>query len=99
MQEMMPLNTVLDNSMLLMLSLVPLVLTVSCGGESKDRLSEQIITMERAALDRWGNGDPQGYLELYAPEATYFDPTQERRVDGLAAMTAYLTPITGQIQD
>ena len=57
-----------------------------------------IIAMERAALDRWGRGDPQGYLEIMAPEVTYFDPVQERRVDGLRALTTMLESWTGKIQ-
>jgi uncharacterized protein (TIGR02246 family) len=56
-----------------------------------------IIAMERAALDRWGAGDPRGYLEMMAPDVTYFDPFQERRVDGLSAITALLEPLTGKI--
>ena len=57
-----------------------------------------IIAMERAALDRWGAGDPQGYLEIMAPEVTYFDPVQERRIDGLPAITAMLQSWTGKIK-
>jgi ketosteroid isomerase-like protein len=57
-----------------------------------------IIAMERAALDRWGAGDPRGYLEIMAAEVTYFDPVQERRVDGLPAMTALLESWTGRIR-
>jgi ketosteroid isomerase-like protein len=62
-------------------------------GDSLDRLSEEIIAIERSALDRWITFDPQGYLDLYAPEVAYFDPNQERRVDGLEAMKALLAPI------
>lgn len=57
-----------------------------------------IIAMERAALDRWSAGDPRGYLEIMAPEVTYFDPVQERRVDGLRAITALLESWTGKIR-
>jgi ketosteroid isomerase-like protein len=57
-----------------------------------------IIAMERAALDRWGAGDPRGYLELMAAEVTYFDPVQERRLDGLLAVTAMLESWTGKIR-
>ena len=60
--------------------------------------ADQIIAMERAALDRWGNGDPQGYLEIYAPDATYFDPTLEARVDGLESLNRLLVPWTGKIK-
>jgi uncharacterized protein (TIGR02246 family) len=58
----------------------------------------EVIALERAALDRWGQGDPSAYLALFAPDVTYFDPFQERRVDGVEAMTALFAPITGQIR-
>jgi ketosteroid isomerase-like protein len=61
-------------------------------------VSAQIIALERGALDRWGKGDPGGYLEIYDPEVTYFDPVQEKRVDGLPAMTALLAPFVGKIR-
>ena len=59
--------------------------------------TDEIIAIESAALDRWGNGDPSGFLEIYAPEVTYFDSGTERRIDGLDAMSEYYRPITGQI--
>ena len=58
----------------------------------------EVIALERAALDRWGQGDPSVYLTLFAPDVTYFDPFQERRIDGVEAMTALFAPITGQIR-
>lgn len=67
-----------------------------------DRLSEEILALERSALDRWITFDPEGYLDLYAFEVTYFDPNQERRVDGLEAMKMLLAPIKnfkGAIKD
>jgi ketosteroid isomerase-like protein len=60
--------------------------------------TDAVISLERAALDRWGNGDPQGFLDTYAPEITYFDIATERRLDGRAAMTDYYRPITGKIK-
>lgn len=72
--------------------------TLFCHVSSEDHSAEKIIAMERAALDRWGKGDPQGYLEIMAPEVTYFDPNQERRTDGLEAMKALLAPITGKVK-
>ncbi len=59
--------------------------------------TDDFISIERAALDRWGNGDPSGFLETYAPEVTYFDTATERRIDGLEAMTEYYRPFRGQI--
>ena len=72
--------------------------TMACQ-QTPDRFEpNQIIAMERAALDRWGTGDPQGYLEIMAPEVTYFDPNQGKRVDGLQAMRDLLVPLTGKIK-
>jgi ketosteroid isomerase-like protein len=58
----------------------------------------EIIALERAALDRWGTGDPSAYLALFEPDVTYFDPVQERRVDGAAAMRSLFEPIAGKIR-
>lgn len=59
--------------------------------------AETILEMERAALDRWGNGDPSGYIEITTDDYTYFDPSLDKRLDGLAAFKEYLEPIRGQI--
>jgi hypothetical protein len=37
--------------------------------------------------------DPEGYLDIQAPEVTYFDPFTERRVDGLDAMQVRAAPM------
>jgi ketosteroid isomerase-like protein len=58
---------------------------------------DHIVAMERAALDRWGNGDPSGFLEIFAPDVVYFDSAQKKRVDGLAAMTALYESIRGKV--
>jgi uncharacterized protein (TIGR02246 family) len=84
--------------MLWTLALLPLVLTAPFGGHADGKGPEEIIAAERSALDRWGNGDPQGFLEIYAPDVTYFDPFGERRVDGLSAMKALLAPMAGKIK-
>jgi ketosteroid isomerase-like protein len=80
------------------LSLPALILAAADPGRAERFDPERIIAMERAALDRWGRGDPQGYLEIMAPGVTYFDPVQEARIDGLPAMQALLVPLTGKIR-
>jgi ketosteroid isomerase-like protein len=82
----------------LTLSVFAVAMAAFCAGQSDDFRPETIIALERAALDRHGNGDPQGYLETYAPDVTYFDQTREKRVDGLGAMKELLIPITGKIK-
>lgn len=61
-------------------------------------VTAEIIALERAALDRWNKGEPQGYLDLYAPDITYFDPATARRIDGLEAMKDYYAAITGKVK-
>lgn len=56
-----------------------------------------IIGMKRAALDRWGRGDPGGFLEICAPDVVYFDPYQKRRVDGIEALTQLYRSYWGQV--
>ena len=75
-----------------------LLLTHACDREPNTDVTAEIVALERATLDRWIHGDPQGYLEIYAPEVTYFDPLIEKRIDGLPAMRDYLTPITGKVK-
>ena len=61
-------------------------------------ISTTIIAMECAALDRWIQGDPSGYLEISAPDVVYFDPYREKRIDGLQALTALYKEIWGKVQ-
>ena len=60
--------------------------------------ADRIVALECAALDRWGNGDPGGFLELYAEDISYFDPLTAARIDGHAAMAEYYRPWTGKIR-
>jgi len=59
--------------------------------------AQELVRMERAGLDRWGEGDPSGYLEIYASDVVYFDPTLDRRLDGIEAVTRHLEQVRGKI--
>ncbi len=56
-----------------------------------------LIGMEHAALERWGRGDPGGFLEICAPDVVYFDPYQKCRVDGIEALTQLYKSLWGQV--
>jgi len=64
---------------------------------SDDDLTKTIIMLESAALDRWGKGDPSGFLEISAPDIVYFDPSLERRMDGRDALEKYYEAIRGKV--
>lgn len=57
-----------------------------------------VLALERTAMDRWGNGDPGGFLEISDPGVVYFDPCHERRIDGLEALAKLYESLRGQVQ-
>lgn len=63
-----------------------------------DESAREILAMERAALDRWGSGDPDGFLEIVDVDVTYFDPYQPSRIDGLSALRQYYAGLRGKIR-
>ncbi len=67
------------------------------GSNTEEDIASTIIGMERAALDRWGRGDPGGFLEISAPDVVYFDPYREVRVDGFEALTQLYRTFWGQV--
>ena len=66
-------------------------------GTDEPETCGSIIGMERAALERWGRGDPDGFLEISAEEVSYFDPFTARRLDGLAELRALYDQFRGKI--
>lgn len=62
-----------------------------------EAIAAEIIALERAALERWGQGDPSGFLEISAPDVVYFDPYLARRIDGRAALARYYEGIRGKV--
>jgi ketosteroid isomerase-like protein len=67
-------------------------------GEVNRLIAETIINMERAAMDRWAKGDPDGFLEISDPEVVYFDPFLEKRLDGIGALRALYDSFRGQFR-
>lgn len=61
-------------------------------------VANSIIEMEREALNRWGHGDPDGFLGISLPEVTYFDPFVEKRLDGLDALRTLYEQLRGQVE-
>ena len=70
---------------------------IQTNRSTDDDLTDTIIAMECAALDRWGMGDPSGFLEICAPDVVYFDPNLERRIDDRDALGKYYEAIRGKV--
>ena len=56
-----------------------------------------VIDLEKAALARWCNGDPDGFLEICARDVVYFDPFLPIRLDGFDQLKKYYNAIRGRI--
>jgi ketosteroid isomerase-like protein len=59
---------------------------------------QEIIELETAALRRWSQGDPDGFLELCAGDVVYFDPFHDHRLDGIRALGEMYESIRGQVR-
>lgn len=66
--------------------------------EEEKKLAEHIIGLERAALDKWFNGDTSGYERLWSERSfTYFDGVVTERIDDHATITEFLKTIDGKL--
>lgn len=57
-----------------------------------------ILALERAALDLWGNGDPDGALGLVAADISYVDPFQERPLRNRAELEELYERLRGTVK-
>lgn len=77
----------------LLMTLIP-ALAAGAGRQPKPVTGNQdtalkIIAMERDALERGAKGDVDSFVNISDPDVVYFDPSLERRIDGLAALKDY----------
>src|SRR5262245_26235550 len=61
-------------------------------------VAQTIIELERQALERRGKGDSSGFLEISADDVVYFDPYQERRLNGIGELRELYESIRGMVQ-
>lgn len=73
-------------------------LALPAGAFAQDRTAAEIIALERGALERWAKGDTRGFLEIIAPDITYFDPNTERRVEGADEVRAVMDKFHGKFR-
>lgn len=57
-----------------------------------------ILSQLNAALERWYDGDPWGYADLYAEDFTYFDPYTNDRLTSRAEMRSHYETIEGTVK-
>lgn len=64
---------------------------------SADSLLETLLALERAALDRWSQGDTLGYTAAMADHATLLDHATRELLQGLAAIREHAGAFQGKI--
>lgn len=69
----------------------------SATEDSSGSLLAELLALETAAMDRWGAGDPDGFVELSDDDVTYFDPWQPHRLDSRAELARVYGGIRGQV--
>jgi len=57
----------------------------------------EVMALESAAMERWRKGDPWGFIEISAPEVTYFDTGTPQRINGREALRAEYAQREGKI--
>lgn len=61
-------------------------------------LANEIIALEKSALDKWFKGDTSGYEQLWSERSfTYFDAVVSERVDDYATIKKFLDSIAGKL--
>lgn len=62
---------------------------------NKNEIEQHIIALEKNALQKWIEGDASGYLDLYAEDASYFDPFWDKRLEGHKEMENFYENFVG----
>lgn len=65
--------------------------------EEQQKLAQEIIALEKDALDKYFQGDMTGYLELWSKDNfTYFDANCKERIDTYEEVADFLTNVIGK---
>ena len=81
-------------------AMLSLLILAGCNSGTKHpNADEEIIALERNALDKWAQSNTMGYVEIGAEDVTWFDfnEGEQPRIDGLEAVRKYFTALAGQI--
>jgi ketosteroid isomerase-like protein len=66
-------------------------------GESLEGIAAEIMRLETGAMERWRKGDPSGFLDISAPEVTYFDTGTPARLNGFGELKKEYDQRVGKI--
>src|SRR5512140_655759 len=58
---------------------------------------EDILTIEKQAMERWRNGDPMGFVEISDRDLISIDPGLAKPILGINEFTSSMKQLTGKI--
>lgn len=68
------------------------------NNQEEHQLTEYIIGLEKAALDKWFKGDTSGYENLWSKHSfSYFDAVITERIDDHVTIAGFLKTIEGKL--
>jgi hypothetical protein len=70
---------------------------VRLSGEKYEGVLGEVMALESAAMERWRRGDPWGFIEISAPDVTYFDTGTPQRINGRDSLRAEYAQREGKI--
>lgn len=73
------------------------MITTTTNLATNSKLFQKLIAMEQSALERWGKGDPHGFLDISAEDVVYFDPFLDRRLNSISELKQLYDSIRGTI--
>jgi len=76
---------------------VEVPIPIQLSQKEYDGILGEVMALETAAMERWRKGDPWGFIEIYAPDITYFDTGTPQRLNGLDALRAEFAQREGKI--
>jgi hypothetical protein len=66
------------------------------GATSGGDPAQEVLALERQAMDGWLKGNPEPQLAISDPEITYIHAVTPKRVEGLAALRELFEPYRGR---
>jgi hypothetical protein len=63
---------------------------------SKIPVEEEILSLEKIAMDRWQNGDPYGWIDISDENVIYIDPELDTPIIGINNLRNYYKQFEGR---
>lgn len=63
-----------------------------------ETIAKEVLALEQVALERWGKGDPDAYLDITADDVSYFDPFLNQRLDGIESLRKWYGAYRGRVR-